>query len=115
MENLTSGNQRNSPQDAYHAHDLMGKLEDVAVRIVQPIIGLAVVATNIALFYFHKRRANQSKITFLLLSNLTFSDVLFGGNFLIQFILVTGKMSHPELSTFSTHGVVTVSPRIRIH
>ncbi len=87
MENLTSGNQSDGSQNTY---DLMDKLEAVAVHIIQPAIGLAVVATNIALFFFHKHRANQSKITLLFLSNLTFSDILFGGIFLIRFIVVTG-------------------------
>ena len=86
MENFNSGNQTDSSQDTY---DFMEKLSEVAVNIVQPIIGLAVVATNIALFYFHKRRANSSKITLLFLSNLTFSDILFGLMFLICFTTVT--------------------------
>ncbi len=51
-------------------------------------IGVAIVLTNIALLIFYKQKSKKTDITFLILANLTTSDIIFGMAFLIRLALV---------------------------
>ncbi len=93
MEKLSSSNQSFSDNNN---PDITEKLSGFLVQAVQPIIGLAVVATNIALLYFYKHGEKASKITLLFLTNLTASDILFGSLFPIRFVLI---LAAPEFVT----------------
>ncbi len=75
MEKLNSTNEGDSDNSV---PDLTANLSEFVSHAVQPTIGLAVVATNIALLYFYKYGTKASKITLLFLRNLTSSDILYG-------------------------------------
>ncbi len=86
MENLNSTVQSEVSNDKA---DLIVTMSGFVTHVVQPLIGLAVVATNIALIYFYKHGEKASKITLLFLTSLTSSDVMFGMKFIIRFVVVS--------------------------
>ncbi len=54
-------------------------------------IGVAIILTNIALLIFYKQKSKKTDITFLILANLTTSDIIFGMAFLIRLALVLAE------------------------
>ncbi len=66
-------------------HEIIAK---ILVYAVQPSIGLAIILTNIALLIFYRHKAHSKDVTFLLLTNLTVSDILLGVVLLMKFIFV---------------------------
>ncbi len=57
------------------------------------IIGLSIILTNIALVIFYKYKSKKADITFLILGNLTGSDILLGVILLLRslWILITSR------------------------
>ncbi len=86
VENL---NFNNESYKNNNDQDFTAKLSGFLVSSSQPIIGLAVVATNGGLLYFYKHSIKASKITLLFLTNLTTSDIIFGLTFCIRFVVLT--------------------------
>ncbi len=63
---------------------MLDELSTWMERVMQPLLGLVIVITNVLLLYFYRQRSQGREITLIFLGNLTASDILLGVILLIR-------------------------------
>ncbi len=88
-----------------HRTGMNEEISKTLVTMGQAGIGVVIVLTNIALLIFYKQKSKKTDITFLILANLTTSDIIFGMAFIIRVALI---LAEPPYLTEACHIILSV-------